>query len=133
MSKLKLRRIIKEDFPSQYNDLLDKLLFPLNEALESVSNAFNNNITIANNLSGQETLLDVTAPVTAASPIFFKSTLKGSCKGIICIAANVVGNGTAPTGQPFFTFENAGNNIKVTNITNLTSGTRYQLRIYCFT
>lgn len=131
MAKVKLRRIVSEDFPQKYNDLLDKLLYPINSMIDSVSSALNNNLTVADNLSAQETVLDVTAPVTA--PIFFKSSLKGACRGIICIEAQVVGNGSSPTGQPFFTFENSGDQIKVTNITNLVSGTRYNLRIYALT
>lgn len=132
MSKVKLTRILSEDFPSNYNDLLSKLLYPINNMIETVSNAFNNNITVADNMAGQETELDITTLPTSANPIYFKSTMRSPCKGIICIAAEVNGNGTPPTGQPFFTFENAGRNIKVTNITNLTSGTRYTIRIYCF-
>lgn len=130
--KLKLTRILSEDFPSNYNDLLTKLLYPINSMIESVSNAFNNNITVADNMAGQETVLDIRTLPTTTNPIFFKSTMRSPCKGIICIAAEINGNGVAPTGQPFFTFENAGNNIKVTNITNLTEGTRYSIRIYCF-
>ncbi len=133
MAKIKLRRILSEDFPQKYNDLLDKLLYPINDAIESISNAMNNSLTVADNMSAQETVLDITTLPTASSPIYFRSTLKSPCRGITCIAADVTGSGTAPTGQPFFTFENAGNNIKVTNITNLTSGTRYSLRIYAFT
>lgn len=130
--KIKLTRILSEDFPAKYNDLLMKLLYPINSMIESVSNAFNNNITVADNMAGQETVLDIRLLPTTDEPLFFKSTMRSPCKGIICIAAEVVGAGTAPTGQPFFTFENSGNNIKVTNITNLTAGTRYSIRIYCF-
>jgi hypothetical protein len=133
MARVKLRRLIQEDFPGKYNDLLEKLLFPINEALELVSNAFNNSITVADNMSAQETVLDVTGPVNPTNPVFFRSTLKGPCRGIICIAADIVGNGSPVTGQPFFTFESAGTQIKVTNITNLVAGTRYQLRLYAFT
>jgi len=132
MAKLKLKRIQSEDLPQKYADLTDRLLLPINDAIDSISNAMNNNLTVADNFAGQETVLDVRVLPTANEPIFFRNTMRGQCRGIICIAAEVVGNGTPPSGQPFFSFENAGNNIKVTNISNLTSGTRYSLRIYCF-
>jgi hypothetical protein len=133
MARIKLKRILSEDLPSQYSDLTDKLLLPINDAIDSLSNAMNNNLSVADNLSAQETVLDVSTLPTNASPLFFRSTLKGPCRGIVCIAAELIGQGTQPTGQPFFTFESAGANIKVTNITNLTAGSRYSLRIYCFT
>ena len=133
MAKLRLVRITKEDFPQKYNDLLDKLLFPINSALEQLSQATNNGLTVADNIAGQETSLDVTAPVSSSNPIFFKkTTLKGTCRGITCVEAVPQDNGAPVTGQPFFTFEDAGTNIKVTNITNLTNGSRYILRIFCY-
>lgn len=132
MAKLKLTRILSEDFPQKYNDLLSKLLYPINNMIESVSSALNNNLTIADNFAGQETILDITSLPSEASPVYFKNNMRGACRGIVCIAAEVVGAGTPPSGQPFFTFENSGNNIKVTNISNLSANTRYNLRIYCF-
>lgn len=133
MAKVRLTRLTKEDFPQKYNDLLDKLLYPINSALEQLSQAMSNGLTVTDNLAAQETSLDVTAPINSTNSIFFKkSTLKGICKGITCIEAIPQDNGTPVTGQPFFTFEDSGNNIKVTNITNLTAGSRYILRIYCY-
>ena len=131
MAKFSLTRLITEDFPDAYKDLLINLLYKLNQAFDETNLALRNGLTVADNMAGQETVLSVTAPVLNTKPIFFKSTMKGICKGIICISAETV-SGSAPTGQPFFTFEQSGDNIKVTNITNLTSGSRYNLRIYCF-
>jgi hypothetical protein len=131
MAKFSLTRLIVEDFPKAYQDLLVKLLYKLNQAFDETNSALRNGLTVADNMAGQETVLDITAPVLSTSPIFFKSTMKGTCKGIICISAQTL-SGTAPTGQPFFTFEQSGSDIKVTNITNLVAGSRYNLRVYCF-
>ena len=132
MAKISLTRITAEDFPEKYQDLLSKLLYKINSATDDTSSALNNGLTVADNLSGQETELEVTAPVSSAKPVYFKSNLKGNCRMIICGAAQTL-SGTAPTGTPFFTFEMSGNNIKVTNITNLTAGSRYILRLYALT
>ena len=129
--KILLTRIIMEDFPQKYQDLLSKLLYRINNAFEQTSAALNNGLTVAENMAAQETVLDVTGPVNAANPVYFKSNLKGTCKGILCVEA-LTTSGTPPTGSPFFTFEMSGSNIKVTNITNLTNGSRYSLRLYCF-
>lgn len=134
MAKFTLRRIIKEDFPQNYFDLLDKLLFPINQAIESLNNGLTNNLTVGENLSAQETIVKVTAPVNADNPVSFKSTLKGPCRGIICINADLTNpESSLPTSQPFFTFQNNGTQIKVTNITGLVDGSSYNLRVYCFT
>jgi hypothetical protein len=140
MATFNLQRIIKEDFPSKYYDLLDKLLFPLNSMIDSLNNGLTNSLTVAQNLSAQQSVLTVTAPVTSATPFNFKSSLSGPCTGILCINAVPVNNNstsTTPsqpvTGQPFLTFTNAGSQITITNITNLVSGSTYNLTVYCFT
>jgi hypothetical protein len=132
MAKIKLKRILSEDLPQKYSDLTDRLLLPINDAIDSLSNAMNNNLSIADNFAGQETILEITSLPTANSPIYFKNNMKGPCRGIICIAAEPLQNGALPTGQPFFSFENSGSNIKVTNISSLAVNTGYSLRIYCF-
>lgn len=129
--KINLTRIIMEDFPQKYQDLLGKLLYRINSAFEQTSQALNNNLTVAENMAAQETVLDVLAPINANNPAYFKSNLKGTCRGIICVEA-ITNSGIPPTGTPFLSFEMSGNNIKVSNITNLTDGSRYSLRLYCF-
>lgn len=131
MAKFSLRRLLLQDFDSSYQDLMSKLAPLLNNALEQVNNAFNNNLSVRDNMAGFELDLDVTAPITAANPLFFKNTARAPIRMIICGQAAVLNNGSPPTGTPFFTFETSGNEVKVTGITNLVAGTRYSLRIYC--
>lgn len=132
MAKISLTRILSDDFPKEYKALLDKLLYKINQSFEQTNNALNNGLTVADNMSAQEMLLDVTAPVNTTNPIYFKNSMKSGCKMILCGYAETI-SGTPPTGTPFFTFEGSGANIKVTNITNLTDGSRYKLRIYAYT
>lgn len=133
MAKFDLRRITKEDFPSKYSDLLGKLLLPLNSAIESLRLGLSNGLTVGENMAAQETVIRVTAPVNSSSPVYFKSTLRGPCKGIVCIDAQpATAQSKLATSQPFFTQEMSGDQIKVTNITGLVDGSSYNLRIYCF-
>lgn len=129
-----VKRLVKEDFPSKYYDLLDALMPPLNQSLESTYNALTNGLTARDNMAWQEIDLQVTAPISNATPIFFKKTVKGTCRGLICVNAVTAGNGTPPTGQPFITFtdDNSGS-VRITSITNLTSGSSYTLRVYVLT
>lgn len=133
MALFNLRRIVKEDFPSKYYDLLDKLLYPLNQAIDSLNSGFSNGLTVAQNLAAQQITITVAAPVSTTSPVSFRSTLSGPCTGIICINAVPTGAKSSPvTAQPFLTFANNGAQISVTNITGLVSGSSYNLTLYCF-
>jgi hypothetical protein len=132
MAKFSLRRLLIQDFDSEYQGLMNKMAPLLNNALEQINSAFNNNLSVKDNMAGFETDLEVTAPVNSANPVFFKNSARNNIRMIICGQATTFNNGTPPTGTPFFTFESNGSEVKVTNITNLTDGTKYQLRIYCF-
>jgi hypothetical protein len=132
MAKFSLRRILLQDFGSEDQELMGKLAPTINNANEQVASAFSNNITVTDNMAGKELDLEVTAPVDSSNPIYFKNQARGQVRMILCGQATTE-SGTAPTGMPFFTFENAGSEVKITNITNLTSGSKYTLRIYYFT
>jgi hypothetical protein len=131
MAKFSLRRLLVQDFAAEDQDLVSKLATLINNALEQVNNAFSNGLTVRDNMSGFELDLQVTAPVNSANPIFIKNASKIPIRMILCGDAVTAQGGTPPTGAPFFTFETSGNEVKVTNITNLTAGSKYTLRIYC--
>lgn len=133
MAKFSLRRLLIQDFPSDYQDLMNKMSPLLNNALEQINNAFSNGLSVRENMSAMELDLEVTAPISANSPIYFKNTNRNNIRFIVCGNAVTANGGTPPTGVPFFTFENSSGEVKVTGITNLTAGSKYTLRIYCFT
>jgi hypothetical protein len=131
MAKFSLRRLLVQDFSSEDQDLVGKLATLINNALEQVSSAFSNGLTVKDNMAAMELDLAVAAPVNAANPIFFKNTTKAAIRMIICGNAVTAQGGIAPTGTPFFTFETSGNEVKITSITNLTAGSKYTLRVHC--
>lgn len=47
-----IKRIIKEDFPSEVQKWIDKLLIPLNNAISQFTFALNNQLTITDNFLG---------------------------------------------------------------------------------
>jgi hypothetical protein len=132
MAKFSLRRLLIQDFSSEDQGLIGKLAPIVNNAFEQVANAFSKSLSVRDNMAGDELDLEVTAPINTSNPIYFKNATKSQVRFIVCGQATTL-RGTAPTGTPFFTFENSGTEVKVTGITNLTDGSKYILRIYYFT
>jgi hypothetical protein len=131
MAKFDLTRILLQDFGKKYEDIIGKLAPVINNSFEQIAAAFNNGLTIKENLAAQEIELPITAPINAQNPIFFKSTLRSQAKTLF--VGNVVTiSGTAPTGYPFFTWEVSNNQIKITNITNLTNGSKYIITVHTY-
>lgn len=131
MAKFDLRRLFLQDFEKKYEDLMGKLAPIINNSYEQIQNAFNNGLTVKDNLAAQQIDIEVTAPINAQNPLLFKSTLRGPAKTIF-IGNTQVLRGTAVTGYPMPTWENFNNQIKITNFTNLTDGSKYLITLHVY-
>jgi hypothetical protein len=130
MAKLPpVKRLSVEDFNKDDQPLMEKLLEPLNMYLESVYYALNKNITFTDNIASQVQTVTVTAPVT---DLTIANTLGAPCKGILVVNATNIDQPTERLATPpFVQFTNTTQGIKLTNVTGLTSGKKYELTIIC--
>jgi hypothetical protein len=134
MAKLPpIKRLIVEEFDKEYRSLLQKLLYPVNQFFESVSNSLNNSLTFSENFAAQELDIEITAPISPSNSTNFKSALRGPCKGIICTRVEDL---TIPTdvlsSAPFVQFNNDSNQITIINVTGLTATHKYRLHLVAF-
>lgn len=128
-----LKRIVKEDFAADEQNLISKLGFLVNSAFENIFTAFNKNITITDNLNQELAELTVSVDNTGV-PIkgsVLKYSLKTSCKGIICIlASNQTNTNIYPDNMPFISFQqNTSNLINIKHISGLQANQTYTLRL----
>ena len=124
-----LKRITKEDFPSQYQDLIEKLSFPLNSHMEQVRNLFNKGIDF-DNLTRELITLTVQTNSTSQpiNKLTFKSNLRNRLKGINVISANITSSNTSyPSQAPFISFSQDNSIIYINNIAGLAPETTYEL------
>lgn len=133
MAKItEFKRLIREDFPEKYHDLIDKLAFALNPTLEQTKNALSNGLDFINNLNSQVKELDITVNSAGIpkSPTSFKSTVSGSCKGIWCIRAdNLTSSITYPSSCPFISFSQSNDQVIIDHISGLQADNKYRLRL----
>jgi hypothetical protein len=124
-----LKRISKEDFPAQYQDLIDKLAFPLNSHMEQVRNLFSKGIDI-DNLTREFITLKVQTDSTSRpiNKLSFKSSLRNKLKGINVISGNITSSNTSYLQQaPFISFSQNTNIVSINNISGLAPETTYEL------
>lgn len=124
-----LKRLAKEDFPSQYHDLIEKLAFPLNSHMEQVRNLFNGNIDYQNLTQELITLsLQTNSTGQPINKQTFKSNLKNKVRGIIVISANITSSVLSyPQQAPFISFSQDSNLVTINNISGLAPETKYDL------
>lgn len=126
-----LRRINKEDFQKDDQDMADKLAFPLNSFMEQTRAAFDHAIDFSN-LNQELIVLTVTVD-DAGVPVQrtqYKSNLQSNVAGTICInSVNQTTLGNYPLATPFLSVTQNANIVTVLNIRGLTPNERYQLTI----
>lgn len=124
------KKLVKEDFDSKDQALIEKLAFVFNPLIEQLVQAFNKNVDF-DNLNQEIIYLNTKVNATGV-PILgtdVKTTLKTRLKGIQCISALNLTDTLPPAGAPFVTYTVSSNLIKITNITGLLPNKDYQLTL----
>lgn len=125
----RFKRMLVEDFPDQ-TEWISKLIQPLNEFNDNVSNAMNRNLTFQDNFLAQFKTIEVS---TTSQPQAFKCTLPVKPVGVIKInIVEIAGNPTPPSGAVDIVWEYVNGNINLTSVTGLTVGKRYNLTLLVF-
>lgn len=125
-----LKRIIKEDFNSEDQPLIEKLSFSLNPLLEQLTQAFNHGIDF-NNLNQEYATftlkVDGSGIPTTSSEL--KHSLKTRIKGIHCIRVENLTDNTPLVGAPFVSFTTKNDLIQISQVTGLVADKQYRLSL----
>ena len=127
--KIRQYKLTTEEFKEQAEWII-RLISPLNNFMSDVNFAFNNNITIADNLRQEIKEIDHTE--NARNYPILISPKYGVPKGLQIIYCKH--NQSTPvdlTAAPFINYEiDAQTKIKITSITGLVADYRYTIRIH---
>lgn len=124
-----LKRITKEDFPSEYQDLIDKLAFPLNSFMEQVKNILSGNVDF-DNLSREIITVRIQTDNTSKpiNTVTFKSKLRTRVRGLNVISLSVISSSNSyPSQAPFISFSQNGAIVTLNNVAGLAPETTYDL------
>ena len=124
------KRIVKEDFSSEDQELVDTLAFPINSGFENITSALNKGLTFDDNFNAQlkEITVTVDGSGTPTTTTSFKTTLRSNAYGVMCIRALAADNSYV-TAAPFVSYVEGSSSITIRNITGLTAGIKYTLRL----
>lgn len=127
MSKLTPRKLTVEDFPDEQS-WIGSLLQPLNDFFSQVYQGWNNGISIEENL--HQELRDLKLVVDVKTfPFKVKAKFNTYPKGVVVIYCQDTAGG-APTTAPWVSWTYSNGQIKITNITGLTVGKTYNLKLH---
>lgn len=125
------KRIVKEDFPAEYRNLIERLAFPINSQFEQIRNAFNGNINFQNLAQELRTVEFTTnASGQPINSISFRSNLNDRVQGILVVRTEIISNNTAfPENLPVINWSQNGNIVNITNIGGLEPSLEYRLTL----
>lgn len=129
------RRVIKENLPSDKQDLVEPLGGPYNDFSSEVYNAINKNLSVNDNLVAFYKDIDLKVN-SSGNPILttqFKNTLNVKIKTIIIgKAQNLTNPSVYPTAAPFISFIESNQVVIVNNVTGLQEDTNWRLTLLCW-
>lgn len=133
MAKLSsYQRLIKEDVEEDFQPLIEKVGFSLNQFADQVLAAFKKNITVDDNLNLEYRTLEFTTDAAGAMPVTqFQSSLTNRLKGLIIIKfENLTDISVAglPSTAPYSFYSQDGKLITITKIVpTLAVSTKYRI------
>lgn len=129
-----LKRLVKEDFSKQDQDLVGKIAFVLNPALQQITNILSHGLAIADlNTQVKDLTVTVDADGFPTTNLTFTSTLAGKCSMIqIGRAQPTTATNVYPTGGHSVSFIDNSGQITISNITGLPANIRFTIRIIAY-
>lgn len=129
------KRVLTTDFDQENQDLVEQLGESLNPGIESLYQALNKRLTIGDNFQATENdvILSVFSNGNVRNETFvnidFGTTVRTVSIGKL---ENLTTPGIWPTSAPYIFWENTPTGIKVLNVTGLTPGISYKLRLVMY-
>jgi len=130
------KRIFDTDFDETYKAMIQTLAVTINNGFEVIYEALNKKISISENI--QCTLKDVTFKVDASGNPTTRVSFISDIPNMRVIGTQVIkvvnntNSSVYPTSGVFISFTETNNGIEINNVTGLTIGNTYTLRIVAY-
>ena len=132
MAKIrKINKILTEDFPATYRDLVSKLAFALNPFLDNIVEALDKGLSISDNMDGE--IKEVTLTPDNDLPLKLRTNLNFCNSVLVSRVTNLTNTSASLTSAPFVEFKNKDEQgfklIEITNITGVDVTNKYRIRL----
>lgn len=131
----KFKRILRTDYEAQFQQLIDKLAYALNNTVEQIITTLTNNVSLKDNmfctLKVMTVIVDSSGNPTTATQFPMVNITKAI--GVICInAVNQTNSTSYGTTGITVNWSQAGTAIILNNITGLIPSNTYQMTFVAF-
>lgn len=126
------RRIYKQDYPAQYQSVIDQLATPINAAFSELYSALSNNLNFADNFSATLTTFGISVDengIPLNNTQFKLTNNQTTANGILVL--NTIGTDgiTLPTSGLSISFKLSNGSILIQNIKGLVKNVSYNITV----
>ena len=130
------KRILTSDFKPEERQLVDKLAGGINDMFDQLVQALNKRLTLTDNFQATVRDVDIVVGVDGVptSATSFGLDVSGiPVTGIQVIRAeNLTNSAIYPLGQPFVSFIQLNNTVRILHVSGLQPNNRYRLRVIAY-
>lgn len=128
------KKIFKNDYEEDFQDLVEQLAEAVNYNFERLFNVLNNRASFGDNLYGQLKEFTVTVgtdgiPLETTS---YQSTLNPArpVGALVLDLINETNPNSYPTSAPFITYSESSGTVTINHITGLIANNKYKIKIF---
>lgn len=126
------KRLFRNDFKPEEQDLIEKLSVTINIGFELLYEALNKKLTLSDNFLATE--VDMTVELDSSGIPKTASTFSLDFTGrvrrvIVGNAINLTNSSTYPAGAPFISFSQTGNKVVIKHITGLQANNNWKISV----
>lgn len=129
------RRLFKNDYPKEFQDLIDQLSVSINVGIETLYDALNKRLTFRDNFAGtfKEITVSVDANGKPKNQILFKMDVDGKVDGLITLyVSNITNPNNYVASGVYISWTQTQNGVLINNIKGLYPNDEYLIRFVAF-
>lgn len=126
------KRILNSDYAAQFQQLVSTLGFTINNAIENINDALDNEISLQDNILCTVKTFSVQVDSTGkpTTSTTFPLSFTGTCLGITMInIINTTNSASYPTGGVTISFSQTQSGIQLNNLTGLAANNTYSITV----
>ncbi len=129
------KRIFKQDFEEQYATLIDSLSFFINNGVEVLYEALNQNVSLQDNIKCTVKTITVIVDsngIPQGNATFILNTADRLLGVVVLRSNNLSNSNNLPIATPFLTYTQTQTGVTINNIKGLQASDKYELLIVAF-
>lgn len=126
------KRVRKEDFPQEFQSVIESLSGTINDGIEQINTALQGRLDFKNNFYGDTKEIDIevdSSGIPVSETVILKSFSTKTQGMQVVQATNLTNSSVYPTAAPFITFTDRQTGVLINHIAGLPANNIFRLKV----